>query len=71
VRYHRADTRNGDTVADAIAGAKAAVTRLADVAGQAPVDAWTEAWRDLAAHMRAEIARIGAQNAQAEVSTDE
>ena len=38
---------------------KDALTALADVAVEQDIDSWTEVWRDVAAHMRAEIARVG------------
>lgn len=38
---------------------KEAITALADVAGEEDLANWTEVWRHVAAHMRAEIARIG------------
>lgn len=38
---------------------KDAITALADVAAEQDIDGWTEVWREIAAHMRAEIARVG------------
>lgn len=42
-----------------IRAVKDAITALADVAVDQEIESWTEVWREVAAHMRAEIARVG------------
>lgn len=42
-----------------IRAVKEALTALAGVAAEQDIESWTEVWREISAHMRAEIARVG------------
>jgi hypothetical protein len=42
-----------------IRAVKDAISALADVAAEQEIDGWTEVWREIAAHLRTEIARVG------------
>ena len=52
-------SRARNSVPVRIRAVKEAISALADVAIEQDIDTWTEAWRDVAAHMRSEIARVG------------
>lgn len=54
-------SRATEQVGVRIRAVKREVTALADVAGRLSIDEWGRAWGEVAAHMRREFARIGAQ----------